>query len=255
MKTVREYRWYIIFALVPALLGSVFCFVLTPYRFMGMCLFAVSLVSLVYLGLRLLSKKNPGLSKTLNRIFSYVLILFLMALAVTEACIVSDARAQSQADAQYAVVLGAGVNGYEPSRSLQARLEAAMEYSQEHPDTMFILSGGQGGGERISEAECMRRWLEERGLEPDRIIMEDRASSTLENITFSRDIILEREPNFDGTVCIITEGYHVLRARLMAMDNGLENVTAVGGSTGLPLLTANYYLREAFGIWYYMLTR
>ena len=255
MSRFREYKWYIIIAAVCLAIGCVLYFLLTPYRFLGLASLGTAFVALVYMGLHALSNGEPKLSKTLNRIFSYGLILFLMALAVTEACIVSDARSESDIGADYAIVLGAGVNGTEPSRSLAARLDAAWEYSQEHPETIFILSGGQGNGEEISEAHCMADWLEEKGLPSERMILEQEAENTLENIIFSRDLILEREPGFKGNVCIITEGYHVLRARLMALDNGFVNVTAVGGYTGLPILTVNYYLREAFAIWYYMLTR
>ena len=255
MKKLKKYAWYIGIAVVAAITGTVFLFALSGYSFLGMGFMGVSAVSLIYMGLRLLKTKNEKLSKTLNRIMSYALILFLMAVAVTEACIISDARSESEVDAEYAIVLGAGVNGTEPSRSLLARLEAASAYAKKHTETVIIVSGGQGPGENISEAECMYQWLVENGVSPERIIVEDQANSTLENIRFSRDIIFEREPEYQGNVCIITEGYHALRARLMAMDNGLLNVTAASGSTGLPVLTANYYFREVFAIWYYMLTR
>ena len=255
MKGLKKYIWYIGIALIAAITGSIFLFALSGYSFLGMGLLGVSVVSLMYMGLRMLKAKNEKLSKTLNRILSYTLVLFLMAAAVTEACIISDAKSESEIDAGYAIVLGAGVNGTEPSRSLLARLETALEYSQKHPDTVIIVSGGQGPGESISEAECMYQWLVENKVEPERIIKEYKANSTLENIRFSRDIIFGLEPDYQGNVCIITEGYHALRARLMAMDNGLLNVTAASGSTGLPVLTANYYFREVFAIWYYMLTR
>ena len=255
MKFIREYKWYLIIATAAAVIGAVFLSAMSRYGYLGIAALCIAAVSLVYMGLRIFKQKNEKLAKTLNRVFSYGIVLFIMAVAVTEACIISDANSPTNVDADYAIVLGAGVNGTEPSRSLLARLEAALDYSDRDKDTVFILSGGQGPGEDISEAQCMKTWLEERGVDPERLITEDKAGSTLENIKFSREIIMEREPGYSGNVCIITEGYHMLRARLMAMDNGLENVTAEGGSTGLLLLTANYYLREVFAIWYYMLTR
>ena len=85
--------------------------------------------------------------------------------------------------------------------------------------------------------------------------MEDKSESTEENMRFSREVILAHDPDFSGKVCIITEGFHVMRARIVAMDNGMEHVTIVSAYNGLPVLTANYYFREAFAFWYYMLTR
>ncbi len=238
-------------ALVCVVLGAVFRLAFRGYGMLADCFFGLALLILAYLGIGVLRRRFKRLGIVLEKILTYGLIIGLVIFFVTEACLVHEARsADGQGD--YVVVLGAGVNGTVPSRSLQARLETALEYAEENPEAMFVLSGGQGPGEDISEAECMREWLTRRGVTPDRLILEDKSESTQENIRFSKEL-LEALPGFDGDVLIITEGYHVLRAQLMALDEGFNGVSARSAYSGLPVLTANYYIREALAVWYYIL--
>ena len=69
--------------------------------------------------------------------------------------------------------------------TLARRLDAALAYLEENPKAYVVVSGGQGAGEDISEAEAMRRYLAARGIEESRILMEDKSMSTLENFLFS----------------------------------------------------------------------
>lgn len=73
------------------------------------------------------------------------------------------------------IVLGAGVNGTEPSLSLRTRLDAALDYLEENPDVPVVLTGGQGYGEEITEAQCMYDYLTTRGVTSERILLEEQA--------------------------------------------------------------------------------
>jgi uncharacterized SAM-binding protein YcdF (DUF218 family) len=219
------------------------------YGVLGLCFLGIAVVVLAYLAIRILAVRHSGVAAVLKRILTVCLLLGIAAMAGTEVFILRAAGTEPAA-ADYAIVLGAGVNGTTPSRSLTARLEAAKAYAEAYPDAILILSGGQGTGEEITEAQCMENWLTAHGIASDRLIREDAASSTAENIRFSVEILAEREPDFQGTVCLITEGYHVLRAELTAAKYGLR-VTAAPAYNGLPLLTLNYYLREIPAVWYY----
>ena len=84
-----------------------------------------------------------------------------------------------------AVVLGCEVKGDRPSRMLTGRMDAAIDYLQAHPHVCCVLSGGKGDNEEISEAECMYRYMTARGIDPGRLIREDRSVSTRENLQFS----------------------------------------------------------------------
>ena len=73
-------------------------------------------------------------------------------------------------DPQVMVILGCRVMpGGKPSMLLQDRLETALDYLEEDPDILVVVSGGQGSNEPVSEAACMAGWLEERGISEDRI--------------------------------------------------------------------------------------
>jgi len=252
---MREYRKYFIGAGVSLVFAAFFKFALLGYGFIAYTLTAVAAVFLFYAGLRWCMGKNEALTKKVYRVILTAALAGLMAFAVTEAMIIGESKSTNNEDADYAVVLGAGVNGTVPSRALYARLEATLRYHEENPDTVIIVSGGQGPGEDITEAECMYRWLTERGV-PDRLIVkEEKATSTEENLQFSREIILKNDPDFSGKVCVVTECYHLMRAKLIAQDAGFERVVAQSGYSGFPILTVNYYIREVFAVWYYMITR
>lgn len=116
----------------------------------------------------------------------------------------------------------------------------------EHPDSVCILSGGQGSDEIISEAECMYRYLTEKGIDPDRLYQEDRSASTRENLAFSREII-EAE-HLNPHIAIATSEFHEYRAGKIAESLGLDHSAVPGRTPGY--LFAAYYVRELYGILY-----
>ncbi len=142
------------------------------------------------------------------------------------------------------IVLGCKVNPNGPSLSLLKRLEAAYSYLSENPEVPCILSGGQGSDEHISEAQAMYDWLTEKGIEKERLYIEDKSTSTQENLSFSKEIIAtEKLPH---AVTLITNNFHQYRAQKVAKRYGVE-VYGVSGDTPLYLLPM-YYIRELGGI-------
>jgi len=135
----------------------------------------------------------------------------------------------------YLIILGARVNGKEPSLSLKTRVEAAVEYLNENPQTLVIASGGQGEDEEITEAECIVRLLTEAGIEESRILIEDKSTSTAENIRFSY-ALMEDE---NAAVGVVTNGYHMFRAKLIAKSNGSHPVYGVAAYSSRFLLPHN----------------
>lgn len=120
---------------------------------------------------------------------------------------------------EYAIILGAKVNGETPSLSLRFRLETALSYAEANPHVKLILSGGQGPDEGISEAEAMRRYLTEHGIEEERLLLESASTSTYENIYNSKRLL----PDNVEEVTIITSDYHLARARFIAGKLDLES--------------------------------
>ncbi|MFC5604544.1 YdcF family protein [Sporosarcina koreensis] len=119
---------------------------------------------------------------------------------------------------EYAIILGAKVNGETPSLTLRYRLEEALSYAEAYPDVKFILSGGQGPDEDISEGEAMRRFLVERGVTEERLLLETESTSTYENLFYSKKLL----PEGVKAVTIITSDFHLARARMIADSFDLE---------------------------------
>ena len=94
-------------------------------------------------------------------------------------------------DLDYVMVLGAGLNGERPSHTLELRLERALAYIETHPDTKILVTGGFHASVSVTEAQAMENWLLEKGVDPDRILTENRSTTTEENMQFSFPILLE----------------------------------------------------------------
>lgn len=179
-----------------------------------------------------------------------LLVIGIAAFIIIEIPIVREARTDAPNDCEYVIVLGAGLKGDVPTLSLRNRLDAALEWLEAHPDCVAVVSGGQGPGENMPEGEAMGIWLEARGIEPERIIVEDKSTSTMENLENSFALIREAGGEPDGNCAIITSEYHLCRAKLMARSLGVE-AWGVAAHTSWPSLMLNYFIREAFAVTYY----
>ena len=173
--------------------------------------------------------------------------VLLVAAVIISVMMVSAAESRaSDENAGTVIVLGCRVKGDVPSLMLKRRIDAAYEYLEKNPGTVCIASGGQGRDELISEAECIRNVLVEKGISADRIIMEDKSTSTDENIRFSLEKMAEN--GISGGAVIVTNDYHQLRAKMICQKYGLES-SAVSAETSLYLLPT-YWVREWFGVVY-----
>lgn len=172
--------------------------------------------------------------------------LFLLMLAVflfTEGCIISGFSKNTDKELDYIVVLGAQLKTTGPSRVLQYRLDTAYEYLTAHPDTKVIVSGGQGSNEPASEAQGMYDYLVKRGIEPDRIILEDKSVNTEQNIRFSKDF-LQADTDKVG---VVSNNFHVFRAVKLAKAAGYRNVVGIA-APATAFYLPNNMLREFFGV-------
>ena len=184
--------------------------------------------------------------KICERVFLAGLTLGIVALVSIEAAVVFRGEADNSAiPVDAVIVLGAGVNGETPSAALWSRIRAAEAYLQKHPDVPVVLSGGQGPGERITEAEAMRRCLEDTGAE---LLLEERSTSTAENFRYSKALLEEYGLDTEtATVAVVTNDFHCFRAHMIAQKQGLR-IVDVPAELPWWWLTANYYLREAFAV-------
>ena len=140
-------------------------------------------------------------------------------------------------------MLGAQVRVNGPSVVLRHRLDAAVEYLAENPETKCIVSGGQGVNEPVTEAEGMALYLIQHGIAEERILLEDQSGNTLQNMRFSMALIEEPE----ASVGIVTNDFHLYRAVRIARKQGLANACGIAAYSNR-LYLPNNMLRECMGI-------
>ena len=227
------------------IIGVFLMFAVTGHDYVGLALIGIGALLLFYPLCRMLGQQYKA-ALWLRKPVSVVLALCVGYFCVVETFIISDARTETHETADYIIVLGAGVNGTKPSLSLRDRLVGAYDYMVANPDTIAIVSGGQGEGELITEAVCMYNWLTEKGIDPNRIIMEDRATCTLENLQYSMDIINKLSIQ-DPVIGLVSSEYHLHRAKRLAEYVGID-VIGIAAKTSFPTVAVNYFIREAFAM-------
>ena len=139
----------------------------------------------------------------------------------------------------YIIIHGAGLRGEEPTPLLRGRIDKALElWKAQGAHAILIPSGGQGSDEVISEAEAMARYLSSRGVPQDSILLEDRSTTTMENLLFAKHLLEAR--GLGAYRCaFVTSDYHVFRTSLYASKVGLKG-------DGIGSKTAGYYFPTAF---------
>ena len=232
----KKAPWVLIAALCFAA-AAFFRFALIGYGYMAMLCAGIGICVLLY----------AFLPKIFRIMLTVLLVLGTLLFTAGEVPVVRAAAGTPEFDAQYLIVLGAGVNGTAPSLSMLNRLTAAKAYLDAHPDCTAVVSGGQGAGEQISEAEAMRSWLTAHGIDDGRIISEPRSTNTLENLRNSLALIPDAQ---NAQIAVCSSEYHLYRAQYLGRQLGYS-LGAVPARTSYPVLRLNYFIREGFGAVYY----
>lgn len=169
--------------------------------------------------------------------------LGLVLFGTVEGMILTQFHASPSPGADYVIILGAQWKPQGPSEALRRRLDIATKYLEQNPDTVVIVSGGQGGNEPISEAAGMRQYLVDIGIDEERILMEDRSTNTMENLVFSSDLLDKQ----NDRVVIVTNNFHAFRALQIAHKQGYTNAEGLAASSVVSFLPNNL-LREFLGV-------
>lgn len=179
----------------------------------------------------------------LQRVVILIAALGVLVFVIVEGCIISSYRAKGEPNLDYLIVLGAQVKEKGPSAVLKFRLDTAYDYLVENENTRCIVSGGQGANEPYSEAQGMYDYLVGKGIDKERIIMEDKSTDTSENIAFS-SVFLDVENDHVG---IVTNNFHVFRGVHLAKHQGIQNVCGIAAPSNV-YFQLNNMVREFFGI-------
>lgn len=200
----------------------------------------------------------------------------IICFAVIMGLIIGEAYQQPKSGADYIIVLGARVRGDRISPLLKYRLDRALDYLSDNPDTMVVVSGGKGPGENLSEASAMQKYLLEKGISASRILTEDASLNTDQNIRNSIDVIenyrLENVRDVPKHIVVFSNGFHLFRAtRLLKKQIEISetigrysngdikeawcNVTIEGkGAPTKWYIIPNSYAREVFAVVKYKLS-
>ncbi|MFK0520635.1 YdcF family protein [Paenibacillus illinoisensis] len=181
--------------------------------------FAVMLFGLLTVAFIILRRINYQKHVVLKRILLTVFGIGAVSFVIIEALVFTQLNANDPEQADYVIILGSGIRGTELSLTLKQRLDASLDYIRNHPQTPVIVSGGQGPGESIPEALAMKNYLVEQGITPAQVIMEDKSTSTQENMAFSKKIIDEAGLEHPE-IMIVTSDYHMFRSKYLAAKNG-----------------------------------
>lgn len=128
---------------------------------------------------------------------------------------------------EYILILGAKIiDENTPCKTLEKRLLCAVKYLKHFQESKVIVSGGKGIDEPASEAYTMKKFLIRNGIKEERILIEDMATNTFENMKNTKRIL----KNVDKII-IVTSKYHLFRAKILARRVGFKKVYLIGSET------------------------
>jgi uncharacterized SAM-binding protein YcdF (DUF218 family) len=120
---------------------------------------------------------------------------------------------------------------------------------ENHPDVIAIATGYQSENADISEAQCIFNGLTALGIDPDRILMDERATSTRENFQYSLELLEKKLGRVPHNIGVLSSEFHLLRAGMIAKDYGIDAVTVAAHTTDTKAFMT-YFVREIFMVWY-----
>lgn len=230
-----------------AFLSLLAYFLKTKLYGFGFLALVIMLVAAVTFCFYLLSFFSAVWAKVVRKVMYAGIALAVIMVCIAEIPIITTAQKKQKANSDYCIVLGCAVYGTVPSKVLSSRVNSAYEFLIENPDAKAILSGGMGEGESISEAQCMYNMLSARGIAPERLIKEDRSTSTKENLHYSKELI-EKENLGTNAITVISSETHLYRACLLAKEAGFDPKPYKAHTNG-PVVISQY-LRESVAVWY-----
>ena len=239
---------------IITLVVSGFFFILMRMRIshmhvLFMFVFGLSILILTYMVIWTLgaSEKYSRLAKILKCCYFVCLFIGIAFFITLQALIISGSRTD-EAEVDAVIVLGAGLINNNPSLILSSRLNAAIAYIQTREDIPVVVTGGLGQDQTVTEAEAMARYLIARGVDENRILKEDASTNSHENINFARNIMIEHGMNVENArVAIVTNDFHLFRAKIVAEKAGFEAYGIAAETPGLHRKMI-YYFREAFSL-------
>ena len=180
--------------------------------------------------------------KIISNILKILFILWLISFIIVETLIVTGKKSDD-VSVDLIIVLGAGINYDTPSSALKSRLDLAYDYLLENPETKVMTTGGMGDGESFTEGYVSKKYLLEKGISTDRILTEETSRNTFQNIQNAKEIL----GDFSGTSAVISNDFHLFRARKLMELNDLDP-NGIGTTFSHQYLDIIYNIREYFSV-------
>lgn len=211
--------------------------------------FFINIILFIYIFGTIYYLIKPKINKKLITLIKSLVFLGIFIFMTSLTTILVDIYRHKTIESknEYVIVLGAALNGRKPKKVLKYRLDKAIEYHKEYPNTIFIVSGGKGKDEVISESEAMKNYLLSYGVPQNKIIEENQSKTTLENLIFSRKLIPAKVKN----IGVISNDFHMYRVKFFAKSLNFKINTIY---TKTPFKSkVSLFARESLAIIYYYL--
>ena len=180
-----------------------------------------------------LSRNELVIKRFIDMGLNCVLCYFYCLTIATIYCNIMAARHKPNFDKDFIIVLGSRIRKDGTlTPILKGRVDKAIEFSKEQKeknnrDIIFIPSGGKGEDEIISEAEAMKNYLIENGIDESNIIVENKSINTYQNMKYSKELIDQKHK---GNIIFSTTNYHVFRSGVIANNQGID-CEGIGSTT------------------------
>lgn len=208
------------------------------FALLGGLLIILGILSMRYMKIY---NNNP-----IMKVLKTSIILIFLVFVIIQGCIIYSAAKVIKDKPDYIMILGGGIRGRNMLLIQLQRTEKALEFIKKNPDVKIIVSGGQGKGEDISEAESMREYLVGHGVDNNNIIKEEKSTNTMENMKYTKNILKAIDNRDDLKIGIVTSNFHVFRAKFLAKRAGLNGEGIAAPSN--ELLLPNFTVRESFAV-------
>lgn len=186
-------------------------------------------------------------SSLIGILFAFILAGCLLFSALFTA-VVTGAKDDIDAQPQVMLILGCQVMDWGPSYLLQDRLDTALAYLEEHPDMLVVVSGGQGSNEPMSEAKAMADFLVSHGISESTILLEEKSTSTWENLQFSAALLEACGVDTTDGILIVSNAFHLRRAGMLALRAGFAEVDVLAAPSSHIPSRIKMYIREPIAL-------
>lgn len=182
------------------------------------------------------------------KIFLALVVLGVLVFGALLGQVLSGAHDDVDGDPQVMIILGCKLEDWGPSWMLQDRLDKALDYLKDHPDITVVVSGGQGDNEPDTEAQGMADYLAEHGFDRENIILETMSHNTWQNLSYSARHLEEAGYNIKDGAIIVSNGFHLTRAKMLAGRVGFENVSVLAAPSSHTPSRLKMYIREPIAL-------